>query len=188
MWNVRRAKALEWAAAGWNLTEALLALIVGGLSGSAALISFGLSSFAELGTGFVALHELRHGTKYWMHRALAGFFAIVALAAVSGGVYALQRGPVDGPGGFSILVAGVSFTMMNLIAVLQLRAGRALRSTVLIAHAKMSFLDSGLAAAVLVGLLLWSTFSVWWADAAAALVVALIAAKESYESLPDSES
>lgn len=184
MWNTRKAKAVEWVAAVWNLSEALLAVIAGGLAGSASLISFGLSSLAELATGFVALHELRYGTKYWMHRALSSFFAMVAAAAAAGGLFALVRGPVDGPGAFSIIVAAVSLLMMSVIGGLQRRAGQALSSTVLVAHAKMSFLDAGLAAAVLVGLVLWAGFGIWWADAAAALVVAVLAARESYEASP----
>ena len=183
MWTTRRANALEWGAAVWNLAEAVLAVVVGGLTASASLVSFGLSSFAELGTGFVALHELRHGTKRWMHRVLSSFFLAVGLAALFGGVYALWRGPVDPPGGLAVIVAAVSLVMMNLIAVLQMRAGRALDSRVLMAHAKMSFLDSGLAGAVLAGLVLWSMFQIWWADAVAAFVVALLAAREAYDVL-----
>lgn len=168
----------------WNIIEALLAVIAGGFAGSASLISFGLSSLAELATGFVALHELRHGTKYWMHRALSSFFAMVAAAAVAGGLLALVRGPVDGPGIFSIVVAAISLLMMSAIGGLQRRAGLALSSPALVAHAKMSFLDAGLAGAVLVGLLLWAGLGIWWADAAAALIVAALAARESYDVAP----
>jgi divalent metal cation (Fe/Co/Zn/Cd) transporter len=48
----------------------------------------------------------------------------------------------------------------------------------------MSFLDAGLAGAVLVGLLLWAGLGIWWADAAAALIVAALAARESYDVAP----
>jgi divalent metal cation (Fe/Co/Zn/Cd) transporter len=170
-------------AAAWNILEAVLAILAGGLSGSAALLSFGLGSLAELATTGVALRELRHGPATWMHTALCALFGGVSIAALLGALFAFLHPRSEGetPALWAIVVAAVSAMMMIIIGLMQRLAGFALRSQVLLAHAKMSFLDSGLALSVLIGLILWSAFGIPWADGVAALVVSIIASREAIE-------
>jgi divalent metal cation (Fe/Co/Zn/Cd) transporter len=183
VWTRRRGERIEWFAAGWNLFEAVLAIVAGGVAGSAALLSFGLGSLAELATSGVALRELRKGPSPWMHTAVAGLFAAVAAAALLGAGHSLSReaDAVVGPTSWTFAVAALSTFMMLIIGLVQRRAGQALGSQVLSAHAKMSFLDGGLAFSVLIGLLLWGLFGFDKADAVGSLLVACIALRESLE-------
>src|SRR3974377_2095304 len=57
---VRRAVRLEYLTVGWNLLEAVVAVVSGLLAGSIALIGFGLDSVIETFSGATLLWRLRH--------------------------------------------------------------------------------------------------------------------------------
>jgi divalent metal cation (Fe/Co/Zn/Cd) transporter len=77
---------------------------------------------------------------------------------------------------------------MFVLAFLKRRIARQLDSAPLHSEATMSLLDGILAVATLTGLALYALAGWWWADPAAALVVALAAANEAREAWePESE-
>jgi divalent metal cation (Fe/Co/Zn/Cd) transporter len=68
---------------------------------------------------------------------------------------------------------------MFLLARLKHRIARAASSTPLEAEATMTFLDGCLATGILVALALNTIAGLWWADPAAALLVALFCLREA---------
>jgi divalent metal cation (Fe/Co/Zn/Cd) transporter len=55
----RRAPVLEWFTVGWNVVEALVAIGAGVVSGSVALIGFGVDSAIEVTSAIGLLWRLR---------------------------------------------------------------------------------------------------------------------------------
>lgn len=80
--------------------------------------------------------------------------------------------------GIGIVLAGVSLVVMPVLSWAQRRAGRKLRSLSAVADSKQTLLCTYLSAVLLVGQLLNSLLGWSWADPIAAIVIAVIAAKE----------
>lgn len=67
---------------------------------------------------------------------------------------------------------------MPVLSAAQRRAGRELGSASAVADSKQTLLCTYLSAALLAGLLLNALLGWWWADPAAALVIAAVAVRE----------
>ena len=77
-----------------------------------------------------------------------------------------------------IVLVAVSVVVMPVLSFAQRRAGRELGSASAVADSKQTLLCTYLSAAVLGGLVLNAALGWWWADPAAALVLAALAVKE----------
>jgi len=77
-----------------------------------------------------------------------------------------------------ILLAVLSLLIMPVLSALQRRTGRELASASAVADSKQTLLCTYLSAVLLVGLAVNSLWGWWWADPVAALVIAVVAAKE----------
>jgi divalent metal cation (Fe/Co/Zn/Cd) transporter len=73
--------------------------------------------------------------------------------------------------------------IMVALGLAKRRTGTQLRSPTVLADAQFSFIDAGLSATVLVGLLTNALFGWWWADQTLALLLALVAGKEGIDAL-----
>jgi divalent metal cation (Fe/Co/Zn/Cd) transporter len=71
--------------------------------------------------------------------------------------------------------------VMPVLSWAQRRAGRQLGSRSAVADSKQTLLCTYLSGVLLAGLLLNSTLGWWWADPAAALVIAAVAVREGIE-------
>lgn len=169
----------------WNVVEAVIALIAGGVASSAALIGFGLDSIVEvLSAAAVAWQfaapdpERRERTALRIIAisffALAAYVTVEALLSLTG-----MREPEHAPVG--IALAAVSLAIMPFLSWFERRTGRELGSASAVADSKQTLICSYLSAALLVGLLLNSLFGWAWADAVAALVIAGFAVREGIE-------
>ena len=181
---VRRGLRLEYLTLGWNAFEGIVAITAGILAHSVALTAFGLDSSLEVFASMVAIWQLRGSDPARDRRALRLIGACFLVVAVYVGVQAtldlaLQRHPGTSPVGVALTAAAAA--MMILLGVAKLRVGRDLDNPVLKAEARFSLVDAGLSTTVLVGLVLNLAFGLWWADAAAALVLAAFALKEGIE-------
>ena len=76
----------------------------------------------------------------------------------------------------------VTALVMLGLAVAKRRTAHEMGSSTLRSEADMTLLDAGLSAGTMLGLLLNATLGWWWADPAAALVVAAVALNEARES------
>lgn len=169
----------------YNVIEALVAVAAGVLASSAALIGFGLDSVVEvLSAAAVAWQFTRNNPERWEKatvRAIGvAFFALAAYVTIDAISSLIAReGPEHTPLGLGI--TALSMVVMPVLAWFEIRTGRALDSKSVLADARQLLLCVYLSGAVFLGLVLNTLFGWWWADSAAALVVAVLALREGLE-------
>jgi divalent metal cation (Fe/Co/Zn/Cd) transporter len=178
----RRIRLLAAATITYNLMEAVAALWAGAAADSAALIGFGLDSVIEVSSALALSWQFsakdperrEHLTLRviaFSFFALAAFVSMDAVRSLTGSGEAQHSTP-------GIVIAALSLAIMPVLSWLQRRAGRELGSRTAVADSKQTLLCTYLSAVLLAGLLLNSTLGWWWADAGAALVIAVIAVRE----------
>ncbi|MEC5193266.1 MULTISPECIES: cation diffusion facilitator family transporter [unclassified Arthrobacter] len=178
----RRIRLFAAATISYNVIEAVVALWAGGVADSSALIGFGLDSVIEVASA-VAL-SWQFASKDPERRehltlrliaisffALAAFVTFDSVTSLAGGREAQHSTP-------GIIIAALSLAIMPVLSWLQRRAGRELGSRTAVADSKQTLLCTYLSAVLLLGLVLNSMLGWWWADAGAALVIAVIAVRE----------
>jgi divalent metal cation (Fe/Co/Zn/Cd) transporter len=182
----RRALRLEYVTIGWNAVEGTLAIVVGILARSVALTAFGLDSSVEVFASAVAAWQLRGASERRERLALRLIGACFLVVALYIGFEAVRHLVQERRARTS--VAGVVLTaaagaIMLVLGLSKRRVGRALGNAVLRAEARFSLVDAALSATVLIGLVLNLAFRWWWADPAAALVLAAYSLREAIEGL-----
>ena len=186
-----RAAMLEYLTIGWNVIEGLVAVSSGAVSGSIALIGFGIDSFIETSSGAVLLWRLqaeRRGRdgEQLERRALklvgVGFLLLAAYVAVDSIWSLIQREAPERslPG---IAIAVLSMAVMPWLAYAKRKAARDLDSGALTADSRQTSLCAYLSAILLAGLLLNALLHWWWADSLAALAMVPIIVKEGRDCL-----
>jgi divalent metal cation (Fe/Co/Zn/Cd) transporter len=178
----RRIRFLAAATITYNMIEAVVALWAGAAAGSAALIGFGLDSVIEVASAVAlswqfASQDPERREHITLRIIALSFFALAAFVSMDA-VRSLTGAEAAGHSTPGIIIAALSLAIMPLLSWLQRRAGRELGSRTAVADSKQTLLCTYLSAVLLVGLLLNSTLGLWWADAAAALVIAAIAVRE----------
>ncbi|WEV77291.1 cation transporter [Janibacter cremeus] len=181
----RRAQLLAGASVLYNLIEAAVAITVGAIASSIALVGFGLDSLVEMASGLVILWQFRAALPESRERQALrliaiSFFALAGYVGVES-VRSLVSGDGADHSTAGVVIAGVSLVVMPLLSWAQRRTGRELGSGSVVADSKQTLLCTYLSAVVLVGLLANSLLGWWWADPLAALVVAGVALREGLE-------
>jgi divalent metal cation (Fe/Co/Zn/Cd) transporter len=176
----RQGRQLEVLTTAWNFGEVVVALTLGFLAGSLALVAFGLDSLAEIFASLVVLWHLgrNHRGATRARRLLAGAFVALGLYLGVAGAHGLLERAVPSPSPLGVGFLASSVVVMVALAVAKRRVGTQLLSTPLLANATMTLLDGALAGGVLVALVLDQATGWWWANPAAALAVALVALTE----------
>lgn len=192
-----QALALAFFTVGYNLAEGALAIIGSSLSGSIALLGFGLDSFVESLSGSVMVwrfwkydpaadpEEFEQIEKKASRLVAYSFFALGGYVAVDAG-RALYRREVPETSIIGIVLGIASLIVMPVLFRAKYRLGRSLGSRSLVADSKETLACLLLSVALLIGLgahLLWGW---WWMDSVAALVIALLIAREGFATLRDS--
>jgi divalent metal cation (Fe/Co/Zn/Cd) transporter len=181
----RRGFWLEYASMAWMTVEAAVAIVSGIIASSIALIGFGLDSVIEFFAAAVVVWQLRGTVSEEREtRALrliaATFFALAAyLAAQSIADLVSQHRPGQSTAGIAITAAAL--VVMPLLALAKRRTGQQLGNQALIADAAESAFCALTSAATLIGIGLNAWLGWWWADPAAALVIAGLAVREGIE-------
>lgn len=181
----RRVRWIVAFTIAYNVIEAVLAITAGAIASSAALIGFGLDSVIEvLSAAAVAWQFTRKDPERWEKvtvRAIAfAFFALAAYITIDSvlsltGVQDVDHSPLG------ITIAALSLLIMPALAWFERRTGKELRSASVVADSKQLLLCTYLSGSVLIGLLLNTVFGWAWADAVAALVIAVFAVREGIE-------
>ncbi|WP_435585949.1 cation transporter [Micromonospora aurantiaca (nom. illeg.)] len=181
----RRVRLFVAATITYNVIEAIIAISAGTMASSTALIGFGLDSVIEVSSAAAVAwqfsgpdHERRERTALriiaFSFFALAGYVTAESVRALIGA----ERAEHSTVG---LILAAVSLAVMPVLSAAQRRAGRELGSASAVADSKQTLLCTYLSAVLLVGLAVNSLFGWWWADPAAALVIAAVAIKEGRE-------
>jgi divalent metal cation (Fe/Co/Zn/Cd) transporter len=181
----RRARLLAALSASYNVAEAAVAIGAGLVAGSVALIGFGLDSVIEVSSALIILWQFSHRLPETRERQAQRLMSVafVLLAAWVGfeSVRALVIGaePDASPVGIGLTIA--SLIIMPLLSRAQRTTGRALGSAAVVADGTQTALCAWLSAAVAGGLILNATLGWSWADPAAGLIVAAVAAREAVQ-------
>ena len=184
--HLQRGILLEYLTIGWNVIEGLVAVASGALSGSIALVGFGIDSFIETSSGVILLWRLRAehrgqdsrqlertalklvGVSFMLLAAYVAFDSTKALL----GHDAPERSLVG------IAVAVLSLIAMPWLAFQKRKAAGNLNSAALRADSRQTSLCAYLSVILLGGLLLNAFLGCWWADPLAALAMVPIIANE----------
>jgi len=184
----RRARLLAWGGNAWHVVEFSIAVGAGIAAGSIALIGFGADSLVEAvaGTVIVWLFSGGRGASESAERRAqqliaASFFVLAAYVTVES-VRDLVGGHHPHASWVGIGLAAFTAPTMPLLARAKRRVGRELNSSATVKEASQNQLCAYLSVALLVGLLLNAVWGLWWADPAAALVIAAVAVREGRES------
>ncbi|MBQ1090488.1 MULTISPECIES: cation transporter [Streptomyces] len=181
----RRIRLLVAATLTYNIVEAAVALTAGTLASSTALIGFGLDSVIEVSSAAAVAWQfsasdpaLREAREQAVLRIIATSFFALAVYVTVGAVRALAGSGEAERSLPGIVMAALSLAVMPFLSAAQRRAGRELGSASAVADSKQTLLCTYLSAALLAGLVLNAALGWSWADPAAALVIAAVAAKE----------
>jgi divalent metal cation (Fe/Co/Zn/Cd) transporter len=184
----RRARLLAWVGNGWHLVEFAIALAAGIAAGSVALVGFGLDSLIEVAAAGVVIwlftggrgssHESERRAQQLIaasYALLVGYIGVQAIRDLLGA----HHPAVSWVG---IGLAAFTAATMPLLAGAKRNVARQLNSSAAHAEAGQNMICAYLSVALLVGLLLNALAGWWWADPAAALVIAALAAYEGVKS------
>jgi len=188
---VERGRRLEYFTIAYNSLEGLVAICLGLLAGSIALVGFGFDSAIEVTSGAALLWRLRLDADVakreraeatalavvgWCFLALAAYVAYDSIASL-----VRREAPAESIPG--IVLAAASLAIMPLLARAKRRVAAEIRSGALSADARQTELCTYLSAILLGGLALNALAGWWWADPVAALVMVPIIAKEGFDAL-----
>ena len=184
----RRARVLAWGGIAWHFVEFGIALGAGIAAGSIALIGFGADSLIEAFAGFVVVW-LFTGRRLHSPAAerraqqliAASFFVLAAYVGVES-IRDLIGGHHPSASWVGVGLAAVTAPTMPLLARAKRRVGSKLQSSATVKEGAQNMLCAYLSVALLIGLLANAIAGWWWADPAAALVIAAVALREGRES------
>jgi divalent metal cation (Fe/Co/Zn/Cd) transporter len=185
---VRRAKLLAWGGIGWHFIEFAIALAAGIAVSSIALIGFGADSLVESVAGFIVLWRFADRRSYSesaerrAQQLIAISFFLLAAYVGAEAIRTLIAGDHPGASWVGIGLAAFTAPTMPLLALAKRRVGNRLGSAATVQEGVQNMVCAYLSVALLVGLLANALFSWWWADPAAALFIAAVAAREGRES------
>ena len=183
----RRAKTLAWTGNAWHAVEFAIAVGAGVAANSVALVAFGIDSLIEFAAGGVILWLFTGGrggsrsAERAAQRAIAfSFFALAAYVAVES--TRSFTGAHPDVSWIGIGLAALTAPTMPLLARAKQRVGRQLGSAATVSEGGQNMLCAYLSLALIAGLGANALLGWWWADPAAAAVIALIAVREGIES------
>lgn len=183
----RRAHQLEYGTIAWNVGEAFLTIGLGIAAGSLALVGFGTDSVIEIFASFVVLWNFRDTSDGGTNRErtalrlVAAAFTALAIVLLIAGLNDLLTGRRADESTLGIAYLAVTALVMFGLARWKQRTADALGSAALRSEAAMTRLDGMLSVLTLSGLALNAVLGWWWADPAAALVIAVAALNEARE-------
>ncbi len=166
-------------------------MVLGGISGSIALIGFGLDSIVESLSGFVLIWRLRqHGSisaeaeeaveKKAVRFVAVTFFVLGAyVLAESVRKLVLQEAPDGSLAGMAL--AGASIVAMPILTWQKYRTGKQIGSRALVADSRETLACALLSVALLIGLGANYLFGFWQADPIAGLVITVFLFREGWE-------
>lgn len=176
---LRRGLRLAYFTIAWDVVEGAVAVTAGVIAKSVALVGFGLDSAIEVFAAVVVVWQLRQPGSGDRHRTAlrliaTTFWALSAYVAFES-IQTLVRQEHPEPSLFGIALNVIALVVMIPVARMKRQTGESLGNDVLIADSTETRLSNYLSLNVLAGLALNALLGWWWADPAAALVIAAFA-------------
>lgn len=188
---VQRAIVLAWISVAYNLLEGGLSVAFGWAERSISLFGFGADSLVEVGTALLVLWRMQaeahhhHEDPAMVRRERRGvmaagvLFLVLAAGMVLGCLDQLRLGRHPETTLPGVIIAIISLAVMAALWVAKKRTVTALDSRTLASDVACTEACMQLSAILLVGSLLDRLSPrLWWADAAAGLVLAVLIARE----------
>jgi divalent metal cation (Fe/Co/Zn/Cd) transporter len=179
-----RARRLAWGGNAWHLIEFVVALGAGFAASSVALIGFGADSLIEVFSGSVIVWLFTAGRRVpgngerRAQRLIAVSYFVLTAYIVAECLRDLLGVHHPQPSWVGIALATLTALTMPMLTRAKRAIGRKLGSTATVAEAQQNQICAYLSIALLAGLAGNALFGWWWADPAAALVIAAVAVHE----------
>ncbi len=197
--NLTRGIRVEIASLVYNLIEVVVSVTVGLLTGSAALVTWGLDSTVEATSAGTLIWRLKaekdggdkrtvlHRKKVALYVVACAFWIVVA-AILYEAVSAFISQEAPGFNWWGIAILFVSLVVNPLLAWGKYRYGKRLDSPALKYDAKDTMICEYQTVVVLAGIGLTQWMGWWWADPVAALLIVPYVAWEAFEATKDARS
>jgi divalent metal cation (Fe/Co/Zn/Cd) transporter len=166
-----------------------LSVTVGVLDHSLGVLGTGLGVLADVAGSVVLIWRFRteqtqphHADRVEARAAVlvAGALGLIGAVLAVESIRALIDASHPGTSTLSLIAAGLAAVVLPPLAYLKRRTATRLASHALRGDSTLSAIGGATALLALVGLLLFRAFGWWWADRIVALIVAGVAALESY--------
>ena len=192
----RRALWLEWFTVAWNVVEAFVAIGVGLVVGSVALVGFGVDSGIEIVSALALLWRLyragpnasaeEHGSaeRKALYLVAATFFLLAAYILYEA-VGALLGGEGPEVSTVALVLSVLSILIMPTLAYLKGRTGRAMGSRALLADSVETWVCAYLSVALLAAVGLNAALGWWWADPLGSLAMLPVILWQGWETLSE---
>ncbi|MEK6917254.1 MAG: cation transporter [Nanoarchaeota archaeon] len=190
----KKALALSYFTVAYNILEGLISVFFGTITGSIALVGFGLDSFVESISGGIMIWRFSqksidvHKEEIIEKKALKmmGYtFYILASYVLYESFTKLYFQEIPQPSIAGIIITTISLIIMPVLYVKKHNLGHKIKSKSLIADAKQTMACMSLSVAVLLGIAMNKFFGFWQADPIAGIVVSGLLIREGYLVLRD---
>jgi len=184
---VARARLLAWVGIGWHAIEAAIAIGAGIAASSIALVGFGADSVIESVAGFVLIwrfggnRSASESAERRAYRLIGVSFWVIAVYVAVEATRQLVAGTHPDSSWIGIGLAVVTLATMPPLARAKAKVADALGSAATKAEGRQNMLCAYLSAGLLVGLGANALLGWWWADPAAAFLIAGVAVREGRE-------
>jgi divalent metal cation (Fe/Co/Zn/Cd) transporter len=188
---VARGKRLEYFTIGWNVLEAVVALLSGLAAGSIALLGFGFDSLIETASAVALLWRLRadhdagsrERAERQAYRVVGACFLALSIYILYESIEALWLHEAARRSLPGILLAATSVVVMPFLGRAKRKVAAQLKSRALHSDSRQADFCAYLSAILLAGLTLQWILGWWWADPVAALIMVPIIAHEGVKGL-----
>ena len=183
---LQKALRLEYMTIAWNVFEGIVCIVLGFLSGSIALIAFGLGSSVEVFASSVVIWELKdraRGREKMALKLIGCAYLVVSVYIFVDAIKSIMDGRHPEASWMGILFLFATAFVMLYLGLAKKNVGRKMGSASVLANAKFTLVDGALSTAVMLGLLTNSLFGWWWVDQALAIFLAGAAFREGIKEL-----
>ena len=187
---IRRAIRVEYLTVGWNVVEAIFALIAAHIASSVAMFGFGVDSVIECASALIVVWRLhaersnrhsdsrRNALEHRARKLIAGLLFLLAGYVVLDAAHSpwAKNRPAFSIAGVAVLVCSIA--VMIWLSRAKKRLARELGSSAMQADVMQTSACWWLSVAALAGIGLNGLWGWWWADPAASVVIAALIFKE----------